>query len=81
MTALKLKYDHNQVAFLGKKKCQISLYVPMLEFLKKSKIHYELTHSPDVTYQNSQQSSPNIEFDWLSSRILVAYRTLSATED
>ena len=80
MTALKLKYDHNQVAFLGKKKGH-ELYEPMVEFLKKSKIHYALTHSPDVTYQNSQQSSPNLEFDWLSSRFLVASRTLSATED
>ena len=51
MSALKLKYDHNQVAFLGKKKGH-ELYEPMVEFLKRSKIHSALTHSPDVIYES-----------------------------
>ena len=46
-----MKYDHNQVAFPGKQKGH-ELYEPMIEFLKRYKIHYALTHSPDVIYES-----------------------------
>ena len=51
MAALKLKHDHNKVAFLGMKRGH-ELYEPMVEFLKRSKIHYALTHSPSVIYES-----------------------------
>ena len=51
MSALMLKSEHNQVAFLGKKRGH-ELYEPMVDFLKRSKIHYALTHSPDVIYES-----------------------------
>ena len=51
MASLKLKHDHNKVAFLGMKRGH-ELYEPMVEFLKRSKIYYALTHSPDVIYES-----------------------------
>ena len=46
-----MKHDHNKVAFLGMKRGH-ELYEPMVEFLKRSKIHYALTHSPSVIYES-----------------------------
>ena len=46
-----MKPDHNKVAFLGMKRGH-ELYEPMVEFLKRSKIHYALTHSPSVIYES-----------------------------
>ena len=51
MTSLQFKQDHNKVAFLSKSKDH-QLYDPMVEFLQCSKIHYALTHSPNVIYES-----------------------------
>ena len=51
MANLEFKKDHNKVAFLGKAKGHEE-YDPMVEFLKRSKIHYALTHSPNVIYES-----------------------------
>ena len=51
MAALKLEHDHNKVAYLGMKRGH-EFYEPMVEFLKRSKIHYALTHSPSVIYES-----------------------------
>ena len=51
MASLQFKQDHNKVAFLSKTKDH-ELYDPMVEFLKRSKIHYALTHSPNVIYES-----------------------------
>ena len=46
-----MKHDHNKVAYLGTKRVH-EMYEPMVEFLKRSKIHYALTHSPSVIYES-----------------------------
>jgi hypothetical protein len=51
MAPLQFKQDHNKVAFLSKTKDH-ELYDPMVEFLQRSKIHYALTHSPNVIYES-----------------------------
>jgi predicted DNA-binding protein with PD1-like motif len=51
MARLKLKNDHNKFAILKKVKGQ-ELFDSMVEFLQRSKIHYALTHSPDVIYES-----------------------------
>jgi hypothetical protein len=51
MAPLQFKKDHNKVAFLSKTK-EHELYGPMVEFLTRSKIHYALTHSPNVIYES-----------------------------
>ena len=51
MAPLQFKKDHNKVAFLSKAK-EHELYDSMVEFLKRSKIHYALTHSPNVIYES-----------------------------
>ena len=51
MANLQFKKDHNKVAFLGKAKGH-EVYDPMVDFLKRSKIHYALTHSPNVIYES-----------------------------
>jgi hypothetical protein len=51
MARLKLKEDHNKFAILNKEKGH-ERYDSMVEFLQRSKIHYALTHSPDVVYES-----------------------------
>lgn len=51
MASLEFKHDHNKVAFLSKTKDH-ELYDSMVEFLLRSKIHYALTHSPNVIYES-----------------------------
>ena len=51
MAPLPVKPDHNNVAFLGNAKGH-ELFEPMVEFLKRSKIHFALTHSPDAVYES-----------------------------
>ena len=51
MATLQLKKDHNKVGYLGKAK-GYEIYEPMIEFLKRSKIHYALTHCPSVIYES-----------------------------
>jgi hypothetical protein len=51
MATLQFKKDHNKVAFLKKAKDH-ELYDSMVEFLQRSKIHYALTHSPNVIYES-----------------------------
>jgi hypothetical protein len=51
MAPLEFKKDHNMVAYLSKAKDH-ELYDPMVEFLQSSKIHYALTHSPNVIYES-----------------------------
>ena len=47
MARLELKSDHNKYAILKKAKGQ-ELFDSMVDFLQSFKIHYALTHSPDV---------------------------------
>ena len=51
MASLNFKPEHNKVAFLGKAKGHEE-YDPMVDFLKRSKIHFALTHSPNVIYES-----------------------------
>jgi hypothetical protein len=51
MARLQLKKDHNKFAVL-KKENGHERYDSMVEFLQHSKIHYALTHSPDVIYES-----------------------------
>ena len=51
MARLQLKKDHNKFAILRKAKGH-ERYDSMVEFLQRSKIHYALTHSPDVVYES-----------------------------
>ena len=51
MARLKLKSDHNKFAILKKAKGQ-ELFDSMVDFLLRSKIHFALTHSPDVIYES-----------------------------
>ena len=51
MASLPLKPDHNKVAFLGNAKGH-ELFEPMVEFLKRSKIRFALTHSPNAVYES-----------------------------
>ena len=47
MAALKFQEHHNKVAYLGKAK-GYEIYEPMIDFLKRSKIRYALTHCPAI---------------------------------
>ena len=51
MARLQLKKDHNKFVVLKKAKGH-ERYDSMVEFLQRSKIHYALTHSPDVVYES-----------------------------
>ena len=51
MVELQFKGDHNKTAFLGRAKGD-ERYVQMMEFLQRSKIHFALTHYPDVVYES-----------------------------
>ena len=51
MAELQFKGDHNKTAFLGRAKGD-EHYVPMMEFLQRSKIHFALTHYPAVVYES-----------------------------
>jgi hypothetical protein len=51
MARLEFKKDHNKLAILKKAKDHEE-YDSMVEFLQRSKIHYALTHSPNVIYES-----------------------------
>lgn len=51
MARLTIKADHNKFAILNKAKGH-ERYDSMVDFLQRSKIHYALTHSPDVVYES-----------------------------
>jgi hypothetical protein len=52
MARLQLKKDHNKFDVLKKAKGHHERHDSMVEFLQRSKIHYALTHSPDVIYES-----------------------------